>query len=444
MECTNCKTVNDADSKFCKECGQKLEAVSSEATLTPDDYLKIGELIYTAYRQLDESRYEDAITACEEALAINKSNGAAHALLSSIYEAQGDVASAQYEAERALELDPESMDPLRLEELKKKGTVPEPGLPRIRARLKALAGDYRLRVAVPAACLVLLIGISWVARDVRRANADAQPVQRIHAQVAPTILPYTQAQYPQMQYPQMQAQQMQPQQQMQSQQYQQAQYTQQNAYQQVAQPAQANPRARTYAQTGETQPGARRMRKGVPPIPLYRQTAETATVQTLPIQPIGVPSKEPPVITPGADSNSSTQMQVQNYSSIISAPNAQTPRTAQPRTASVRNNSGSQPVIRPATSPEERALQLQNANRYQDALGEYQKSLNKSRDRGLVYQQMAMSYQRLGQYQKAIESYSQAIRSYQEEKASGRDSAEVDRSIRSCEAGIMVSRSQMH
>jgi tetratricopeptide (TPR) repeat protein len=116
--------------------------------------------------------------------------------------------------------------------------------------------------------------------------------------------------------------------------------------------------------------------------------------------------------------------------------------TRQPSITPVVRKQPAPQVTQPAGDPEQRALQLQRQGKYQEAVSAYREALNQTSDSGRVYQQIALCYQRLNQHDMAIDNYNRAIRSYKDQLAAGRDSAEVQRNIRSCEAGIQVSRSQ--
>ena len=119
MKCKSCGIENEPDAKFCRECGQKLGEAVPPKSVAPDDRIKIGELIYTAYKHKEAGSIDDAILACQGALALNDGSAPAHALLGSLYELKGDIAAAIYEYEKAVELDPGSTANCRkLESLK--------------------------------------------------------------------------------------------------------------------------------------------------------------------------------------------------------------------------------------------------------------------------------------------------------------------------------------
>ncbi|MCL6629622.1 MAG: zinc ribbon domain-containing protein, partial [Armatimonadetes bacterium] len=85
MQCANCGIINDPDSRYCKRCGHMLVA-NSHRSLTPEEHIKIGELIYAAYKHKEVGEIESAILACQGALVLNDSNASAHSLLGSLYE----------------------------------------------------------------------------------------------------------------------------------------------------------------------------------------------------------------------------------------------------------------------------------------------------------------------------------------------------------------------
>jgi tetratricopeptide (TPR) repeat protein len=87
-------------------------------------------------------------------------------------------------------------------------------------------------------------------------------------------------------------------------------------------------------------------------------------------------------------------------------------------------------------------MQLQGAGKYQEAVAAYREALNRTSDSGRIHQQIAICQQRSGQKDQAVQSYKSAIRSYRDQLAAGRDASEVQRNIRSCEAGIEVLTNQ--
>lgn len=450
MQCKNCGAAIDADSKFCKQCGEKIEA-RPEPEPMPDEVVRMGEMIYSAYKHRDAKEYDDAIAACRAALAVNPSSAQANALLGSIYELQGDTASATTAYERAVVLDPTDTDlQTRLGRLRSSTRVSKP------AYLAAVSGflvKHRQR-AVPvgiaglAVLLVLVIGLHALrgpgsSREARRSPDGMAGVPQNAATVTPQVG-----------QPQPSVGRIMPQDQR---------YPSQQDIQGTEPVA---PSAQT-AQVQQPQQTPIQAHRGVPPVPVprtyqpnrsyqgnrYYPPSQGGTAQR-PLAPSLIQSLQPmqptipaqqggdqgdPAITPVIEPSQTGASQPQVYST---APSPRPQASTQSGGGSVRVSKASD-AIRPSNDPMSKAMQYQSADKYQDAVNAYRQSLGKSRDKAQVYQQMALSYQRLGQNGRAVESYRKAIQSYQEQLSAGRDRGEVQAGIRACEAGIQVSGSQM-
>ena len=113
MICPGCSTQNQDDFKFCRECGQRLAtavpvAVSGRPVAAPasrppaaaspsatlDEAVQAGRLLDQAFDLYDEARYQEALGACQAALALDPSGSTAHSLLGMIYEKLGKTAEA--------------------------------------------------------------------------------------------------------------------------------------------------------------------------------------------------------------------------------------------------------------------------------------------------------------------------------------------------------------
>jgi tetratricopeptide (TPR) repeat protein len=125
MFCTACGSRNGVDSKFCAQCGHKLDPLASgrvtitdsEKALPPDE--QVQALLEHAYQMRREGNFEAAIDYCMQALSVRPENTATHALLAQLYEATGDHARAVAQYERILELNPGSVaDRVKLEDMR--------------------------------------------------------------------------------------------------------------------------------------------------------------------------------------------------------------------------------------------------------------------------------------------------------------------------------------
>ena len=417
MECKYCGARNDPDRTTCVLCGKTLEAPKPEEeevvtvlesepekaeepapqaeepsptprTLAPEEHIRIGELIYAAYKDKEAGSIDDAIMACQGALALNESSAPAHALLGSLYESKGDFPSAIYEYEKVEKLDPGNVaNRQKLEELRRSAESPAVG-----AAVKPVIRYDKLLPYLPYAVLllvfILVLGAGFVtlARFAKRTGTDQQMSQGVPQTTSP-VQPYQgQSQYPQSQEGAVQNQQ----------------YVGPGQVQ-PTEPAQNRPNTSPAA----TQP---------------RTTTSPTARPTSPIQSL-LPGAAPPVITP-----------------VMEPPRpkpAPQPKPAtQPKPTPTPTQTQPAVNVTPSGDPEERAVQLQSAGKYAEAISAYRDALDRTSDSGRIYQQIAICRQRLGQKDQAIQSYRAAIRSFRDQLAAGRDPAEVQRNIRACEAGI--------
>jgi Flp pilus assembly protein TadD len=393
MECNKCGTINDVDSRFCKECGSKLLTAKS---LTSADHARIGELIYNAYSQRDAGNLDDAISACSEALRLNEENASAHSLLGLLYELKGDAEAALLEYGRAVQLHPAD----EIELLKKIDDISssaDAGSSRLRSQslLDRLRPYIPYASAAAAFCVVLAVALALLRAPAGEpVPAAAESAKQGGLQATQPIQPSAQSRYAQEQYRPQQAQ---------------------------------EPNIASNA--ANQRPSANPPRQGVPPV---------AVPTSAPPQPRPQEIQRPPALpthtTPS--NNSSPIVPVAEYSVPSTRP------AASVSTSSSSSDDGSI-VIRstpsqPAANPEQRASQLQRDGKFQEAVSAYRESLSHTKNTGRIYQQMGICYQRLGQDDLAVDSFNRAIQSY---KGQGSD-AQVQRNIRACEAAIEVSKSR--
>ncbi|HZO89817.1 MAG TPA: tetratricopeptide repeat protein [Chthonomonadaceae bacterium] len=125
MYCTACGTRNQADSNYCRECGQKLEKAVSpkireedyERALPEDE--QVSALLERAYRARSGGDMAAAIALCEEALRLRPESTSAHSLLARLFEQSGLREDAIRELEAVLRLNPGSIaDRVKLDELR--------------------------------------------------------------------------------------------------------------------------------------------------------------------------------------------------------------------------------------------------------------------------------------------------------------------------------------
>ncbi|MHB0997933.1 MAG: tetratricopeptide repeat protein [Armatimonadota bacterium] len=426
MQCQKCNTINDEDSKFCKKCGQFLQLSTDDKSPKPDEHMRVGELIYAAYKHKEAGRIDDAILACQGALTLNDDNLQAHSLLGTLYEMKRNYDFAIIEYNRVLQVDPSNAGVQeKIDELMSAQEEPVRPTSEILTKIEFLRPYLPAAAAFASLCIVLIICSVLLKPKSNDTQGKPETTQASQPQAAVPANQYAQ----QNQQPPM---------------YQQPQtYPTQDQIQnpQVSQPQVPAPAPAQYtAPANQSKVANRSSRQGIPSVPLPR------TYQPTSIVPRNVMQLPPATVQPAASNyDSPVIVPVDNPSNEISVPSAtvirsnnapsnyQAPRVATPADS----------PIKPVMDPEQKALQLQGSGKYQDAIGAYQSTVGKSNDKGRVYQQMGLSYQRLGKHQQAIQSYNSAIQSYKEQLSAGRDPAEVKRDIRACEAGIQVSQSQI-
>ncbi len=137
MFCTDCGEKNLTESKFCKRCGHRLEAVKGETSLQtheeayiralPDDE-RVKALLERAYTLKAAGNLTGAISTLNEAVSIQPDSGSAHSLLGQLYALQGDTPGAIRAYEAALAINPGDIaDRMKLDELKR-DDLPSPPL----------------------------------------------------------------------------------------------------------------------------------------------------------------------------------------------------------------------------------------------------------------------------------------------------------------------------
>lgn len=125
MYCTACGVKNSPENNFCKQCGHKMDRpapvkISEEAfdRALPDEE-QVSALLERAYRLRSEGDVEGAILLCQEALRLKAESTSAHSLLGQLYAQQGEHDRAVQEYERVLQLNPGSIaDRVKLDELR--------------------------------------------------------------------------------------------------------------------------------------------------------------------------------------------------------------------------------------------------------------------------------------------------------------------------------------
>jgi len=193
--CHECGTGNTVDSKYCKECGIKindgyrtmmLSVLDLPVNQSDERVTRLTRLLDMAFWHNQAGNYDAAITAAEAALGINANSTTAHSLLGTLYEKRGDDEAAIRHFEAVLALNPNSpADAAKLDQLRRgvhvKATAPPvyhlwlpPGL----FRLSPTVPLRPLLAACVAVILVMLSGMlllrPW--SNVEGSSAPTMPV----------------------------------------------------------------------------------------------------------------------------------------------------------------------------------------------------------------------------------------------------------------------------
>lgn len=140
MFCTDCGTKNSIDSKYCKECGAKINDGYRTMMLSLDDLRAIDDqknqerltkLLDMAFWHNEAGNLDAAVLACEAALAIHPHSTTAHSLLGTLYEKRGNDAKAVEHLQAVVTLNPDSAaDAAKLDQLRRgvhvKAVAPPP------------------------------------------------------------------------------------------------------------------------------------------------------------------------------------------------------------------------------------------------------------------------------------------------------------------------------
>lgn len=441
MQCSKCNTINDPDSKFCKNCGQYL-AIDTANERKPDDSIRVGELIYAAYVHKEAGRIEEAILACQGAITLNDRSASAHELLASLFEARGDIERAIEEYRKSLEIEPDNSSIAgKIVQLDDILHTPSTNTVHSRWSIEAIRPHLPIISAAASLIVVLLIGMLILRHNINKNRSDVQQIRSDYTQQQPI------GQYPQTQTnPAM------------------SQSTPEMAQQQSGYPnAQANAQGQSMqANQQQTRPSnATRsaQSRSVPSSsgngyasgsgPNYNSSSNPMVRLPGAIPPTPIVPSGAPVITPingesKGNSSGSTPVivpvdqDVNRPQTNNAQPSSPEPRIIYKSGSSTSGSEESSNVspIQPITDPSERAMRLQGSGNYEEAIRAYRDVLKETPNKGRVYQQMALSYQRAGKTKEAADSYRKAIEAYKSQLSAGRDPAEVERDIRACEAGL--------
>lgn len=417
MFCTQCGAHNSDDSRFCYQCGHRLQPERSMPTLdesvfqldSPEQQEKIRQLLDQALAHEAEGRYAEAILACEGVLVLDPANTSAHSLLGLLYEKQGELAKAVAEYEKVVALNPDSAaDRAKLEELRRRLRMPAPPAPREEPnQLPLLIGAF-----VTVGLFVLgLAALNYPQRP-RSAPAPAPPVP---TQPAPSTTGYAPYEW----YTPVAPDNVAP-----------------NAMQPPAVPPPTVPAPERPAERSNASNRAERL--PLPPLP------------PLTVAPPSAPASAPAPANNRSQENARSEPPATGGSVVMPDVPLQPPAGAAPperqpvmeitvRPGTGGGGSGVVPPPPPSMEAEDLmrvAQQHQLAGRYREAIPLYQRALQGATEKGFVYQQIGLCYQRLGELEAARNAYQQAIAEYERQIAAGQNVERARRGLEAAKQGL--------
>lgn len=216
MFCNDCGTRNSVDSKYCKECGSKVNDGYRTMMLTVEDLSAVEDdqsqqrltrLLDMAFWHNEAGHTDAAIRASEAALKIHPLCTTAHSLLGTLYEKKGDEHKAIEHFEEVVRLNPDSeADVAKLEQVRQgihaKAVVQPPGYRWVPPALAGLTVNTlaipdlkkRLRkpnpMAISGAAALLVLAVGWVAIKASMPGPKANfTYSRVSTFVTPALVP---------------------------------------------------------------------------------------------------------------------------------------------------------------------------------------------------------------------------------------------------------------
>jgi len=417
MFCTQCGAYNTDDSRFCHQCGHRLQPERKMPPLdesvfqleSPEQQQKIQQLLDEALTHESQGRLHEAALACEGVLVLDPANTSAHSLLGLIYEKQGDLQKALAEYEKVVALNPDSVaDRAKLEEVRRRLHMPPPRPPREEPN------QAPLLIAIFVAVGLFVLGLAAMNYQARPKTSPSPAQTPAVTQSAPS-----------------------------------AAYPPYNWY---------APAAPSYPQPSVPQMPTM-ITDNLPVAPPPRRSAERAGSDTRgertplpPLPPITVvPSQPATTPSPSNRSQGSTGSQEPSIGGSVVMPDValqpgaggQTPERQPVMEITVRPGTGGNVgvVAPPPPSMESEDLmrvaqQHQLAGRYREAIPLYQKALQGATDKGFIYQQIGLCYQRLGELDSARNAYQQAIAEYERQIAANQNVERARRGLEAAKQGL--------
>lgn len=114
VACKQCNYSNSLDSKYCRQCGDELDAASVAAATA-----ELDALIAQGFHAFNEGRTEEALLISGSALRSNPASASALSLKGMCHEREGQVAEALECYERVVALNPDSaLDKIKITQLR--------------------------------------------------------------------------------------------------------------------------------------------------------------------------------------------------------------------------------------------------------------------------------------------------------------------------------------
>jgi tetratricopeptide (TPR) repeat protein len=417
MFCTQCGAYNTDDSRFCHQCGHRLQPERKIPTLdesafqidSPEQQEKIQRLLDEALAHEAEGRLHEAALACEGVLVLDPANTSAHSLLGLIYEKQGELEKAVAEYEKVVALNPDSVaDRAKLDDVRRRLRMPASRPPREEPN------QLPLLIGIFVAVGLFVLGLAAMNYQARPKSTPS-PVQAPAAtQPAPPTA-----------------------------------YTPYNWYT-PATPGYTQP---SVPQMPSVSPGTSSLTPPQEPSAERRETATRPGRTPLPpLPPITVvPSQPAAEPSPNGRSQSRAGSGEPSAGGSVVMPDVplqpgtsgQAPERQPVMEITVRpGTGGSGGVVAPPPPSMESedlmrvAQQHQLAGRYREAIPLYQKALQGATDKGFIYQQIGLCYQRLGDLDAARNAYQQAIAEYERQIAANQNVERARRGLEAAKQGL--------
>ena len=470
MYCQDCNTGNSVDSKYCKECGAKINSGYRTMMLSiqdlplhqsDEDVEKLTRLLDMAFWHNQAGNTDAAVTAAEAALAVNPQSTTAHSLLGTLYEKRGEDDKAIRHFESVLALNPDSQaDAQKLEQLRRgvhvRAVAPPithqwlpPAFlklgPTLSKRLSSLSATplppgltpmdpqrRPLYAAGGATALVLVAGLLFTRPW---AQADAVKTYPVATPAAPAAVPINQSAF--------------------------GTQTASAPPPVVLMPSHANTTAPVYippvlttrdpfaghvpapySASSSVPAGAGSPLWSLPPVP--RSAAASRRPRGMDLPPLRLAALPPAgsiSAVPGGVAPAPVALPPGVEPSTLAVPAAPVPR----HTVVVGNfNSYPAPSAAPYSSDVSSHIRITvHQSRDTDtasANSNAAPSVNGSGEdaSGETYQQRALSLQESGAYAQARQAYQSAIRSYQTQIAAGRDVDTAQRGLAACQTGLQI------